>query len=405
MKSKSLPVKKNEEVPFWFNPYSELYKLVYEEVCVTEKTNEKQIISAVIVGVFEKSRRQEDILFEMQELEELVEVLGHTCSDRIIQRVDKKNRNFYLGKGKLQELSEIVKEKEIDYIVCNDEITPVQFRQMITGVRVPVVDRTLIALELFARQSSSRESKLQTQIAQMKYLLPRINSISIAKKGMGDRQNGTFFNRGSGESIYELNQRSINQKINKLQKEIEKSKNSKNVQNKKRENTYKVVLIGYTNAGKTSIMNMLTNNNFEVNNQMFVTTFSRFRRITTLYGRDILVGDTVGFVSKLPSTWLEGFASTIQDIISADLILNVIDAGDLFRGFKEKAVMEILTQLKLENKKIINVYNKMDRLDHSQITLLKNEKSDLGCIFVSAFDTQTMNNLRSEIIERAKNFV
>lgn len=399
MKSASLPVKKNVEVPFWFNPYSELYKLVYDEVCEPVKIDQKKSCTALIVGVFEKKETSEEILFQMQELKELVEVLGHICNDKIIQKVDKKNRTFYLGKGKLQELSELVKEKNIDYVVCNDEITPVQFRQIIDWTRVPVIDRTLIALELFARHSYSKESKLQVEIAQMKYLLPRINSISVSKKNAGDRKNGAFLNRGSGESIYELNQRKIKQRINRLQREIEKSKNSKIVQNKKRSNAYKIILVGYTNAGKTSIMNMLSHNDFEVSDQLFVTTFNRFRKIGTLQKKDVLIGDTVGFVSKLPSTWLEGFDSTIQDIISADVVLNVIDAGDPFRKYKEKTVMEILDQVMVDNKKVVHVFNKMDHLGIEQTVLLKKENEHINCVFVSSLEKQDMIFLKSKVWE------
>ncbi len=403
MKSISSQVKKNEEIPFWFNPYSELYKLVYEEICEPINTKEKQICTAFIVGVFEKSETKESILFQMQELEEFVAVLGHDCYDRLIQRVGKKNRIFYLGKGKLQELRERIKNKNIDYIVCNDEITPVQFRQLIGEVRVPVIDRTLIALELFARHSFSKESKLQVQSAQMKYLLPRINSISAFSKNAGDRKNGAFLNRGKGESIYELNQRKIKERIMGLEKEIEKAKNSKIVQGKKRRDAYKVILTGYTNAGKTSIMNRLTHNQFEVNDQMFVTTFSRFRKMGILHERDVLLGDTVGFITKLPSIWLEGFESTIQDIRLADLILNVIDAKDIYRKFKEKTVREILVQLKVENKKIVNVFNKIDSLKEEEIVLLKKEQDNRNCIFVSSLKKKDMADLKEKIWEVLNN--
>lgn len=287
--------------------------------------------------------------------------------------------------------------------MCNDEITPVQFRQLMDEVKVPVIDRTLIALELFARHSYSKESKLQVQSAQMKYLLPRINSISAFSKNVGDRKNGAFFNRGRGESVYELNQRKIKERIIGLEKEIKRSRNSKVVQSKKRENAYKVILAGYTNAGKTSIMNRLTNHQFEVNDQMFVTTFSRFRKIGVLHGRDVLLGDTVGFVTKLPSTWLEGFESTIQDISSADLILNVMDATDTFRKFKEKTVREILAQLKIENKKIVNVFNKTDGLREEQIVLLKKEQGKEDCIFVSSLKKKDMVYLKEKVWEVLNN--
>lgn len=404
MITKSLPIKEHEEVPFWFNPYNELYKLVYQDQCEKKEIDNKEQIRVLAVGVFLKKEPEEEIEFQMSELEELVEALGHTCVYRAVQRVDRKNRNFYLKKGKLIELREVIQTENIDYVICNDELFPVQFRDMINGARVPVIDRTLIVLELFDRQTQAKESKLQVKVAEMKYLAPRVSSITLARNS-SDRQNGAYFSKGSGESIFELNQRKIKNKIEKLEKEIQKSKISKSVQNKKRQNALKTILVGYTNAGKTSIMNMLTKNDFKVSNQVFMTTSSVYRNIGNIGEKDLLVADTVGFIGHLPSTWIEGFYDTIQEIVSADLILHVVDASDKNVLKKVRIVNDILQDIGADTSNIYRVFNKSDSADIEAVQKhLKEEFPEYQQImFISALKKTDVELLKSEVIRTLKN--
>lgn len=408
MKSTSKGVEFNEEVPFWFNPYNELYSKIY----VTNKNNlrdqkitkEKNEIRVVIIGAYIKSVEKEKLDFSIGELEELILALGHEKKGVFIQRLDKMCKNNYIGIGKAEEIKKFVMKNNINYAACNHELTPGQFRTLYDLLNIPIVDRTMIVLELFKRQVKTDIAKKQVQITEYKYMLPRISSIMISKYNQG-RENGAFFSKGSGETTYELTRRYIKERIKKLEKEIKYNDIAIGIQRKLRDNCYKVVLVGYTNAGKTTIMNSLTRSEFEVSSSVFETVGSFFRKMNNVYnneiGRNIIITDTVGFMSDLPSTWLKGFDSTIQELLCADLLLHIIDVSNKFCNWHIQIVDELLNKLNVKKDHYIYVFNKMDVVyDKECLNEMKRKFTPNICI--SANKLVDINKLHNLIIDMAK---
>ena len=408
MKSSSKRVRESEEVPFWFNPYNELYGKVFDD---SDEDNRDYIlggeISVLLVGSYLNKIPKEDIDFSISELQQLINSLNHKCIDRIIQRVSKNNNATYIGKGKALELKDIAEEKRISYIVCNHELTPVQFRNLYNLINIPIVDRTMIVMELFRRQAKTQEAKLQVQLIEYRYMLPRISSI-LMSRGDGDRQNGGLFTKGKGETVYELTQRRIKDKMKVTERNIEKLRKSKNIQKKLRENEFKVVLVGYTNAGKTTIMNYLTKNEFGVSSSVFETLDTVYRKMPYMHYDDkikkqILIADTVGFMSDLPSTWLEGFTSTIDEIKSANLLMHVVDISNKYYEKHIQKVDMILNEVGIGDKLKLYVFNKVDGVqDKSEIYHMLESYRDY--IFISAMNKDDVNALRTKII-KASNIV
>lgn len=396
MNINSQAVRKSDEVPFWFNPYSELYELLFEKKDGPE-VEETAALKVVLIGAFTKNESKENVQFEMDELKDLVGVLGHQTKYSFIQRIDKKSRTQYIGHGKMIEIKDYIENENISYVVCNNELSTLQHKTLSETFKVPVIDRTMIVLEIFSRNSRTKDCKLQVQIALMRYLSSRINMVNVSERNISDRSNSAFYNRGKGESIYELNQRKIKSKILHLEKEIDKIERSKSIQKKRRRNAVKLILVGYTNAGKTSVMNSLAGVQLNAGNQIFLTTESIYRKIGECEGRDVLVCDTVGFLSNLPTTWIEGFQMTIQEIIDADYILHIVDASDEHCIRKTKVTDELLDQIHVDKSKVILVYNKMDQIETNSI---KDDGKSVACI--STFDKTTIEKLKRCIFERIK---
>lgn len=402
MKSSSKRVRPSEEVPFWFNPYNELYEKVFNDNNVGGGGFfEQEEVLVLNVGAYLKKFPKDDIDFSMGELHQLISSLNHKCIDSIVQRTDKNNNTTYIGKGKALELKEIAESKGVSYIVCNHELTPVQFRNLYSLINVPIVDRTMIVMELFRRQAKTQEAKLQVQMIEYKYMLPRISSILMAR-GDGDRKHGGFFTKGKGETVYELTQRKIKDKIKIIERNIEKLKKSKDTQKKLRKNEFKVVLVGYTNAGKTTIMNSLTQNEFGVSSKVFQTLDTVYRKMPYIneeqFSKNILVADTVGFMSDLPSTWLEGFASTINEIENADLLIHVVDISNKYYEKHIKNVDIILNEVGIGEKRKLYAFNKIDGIENKdEMYHMFEDYNDK--IFMSAANKDDINELRKQIIE------
>lgn len=188
-------VEKSDEVPFWFNPYSELYELLFEKKD-NKEAEETDILKVILIGAFTKAESREDIQFEMDELKELVGVLGHQTKRIFIQRISKKSRTQYIGHGKMMEIRDYIESENISYVVCNNELSTLQYKTLSDLLKVPVIDRTMIVLEIFSRNARTKESKLQVQVALMRYLSSRINMVNASEKSVSDRSNGAFYNRG-----------------------------------------------------------------------------------------------------------------------------------------------------------------------------------------------------------------
>lgn len=350
-------------------------------------TNDNEVIrsesyNAIVVGL----EVNENIDKSMDELEALAESADVKVLASMVQRLEKPNNATYIGKGKLTELAEMSKNMEADLVIFNDELSGVQLRNIEDAVEVRVIDRTTLILDIFAKRAISLEGKLQVEYAQLKYRLPRLlglgNSLS--------RQGGGIGTRGPGEKKLETDRRHIQSRMDEIKKQLAEVKASRNTQRAKREksNLPVVSLVGYTNSGKSALMNKL----LEISNHedkqvlerdmLFATLDTAQRLIKLENGWEFILADTVGFVSKLPHALVNAFKSTLEELLYSDLIVHVIDmTSDDFR-FKFEVTKDVLKQIGVHEKKSLVVFNKKDianeKLDYEEEHLEISAKTGEG---------------------------
>ena len=299
----------------------------------------------VLVGVWTEGSAQ-DAENSLKELAALAETAGSEVMDGLIQRRDKADPATYIGSGKVMELRQAVVNTGADTVVCDGELSPAQLRNLEGKVKVKVVDRTALILDIFAQHAKSREGKAQVELAQMTYLLPRL-------RGWGDslsRQSGGasgIGGRGPGETKIETDRRRINDKMAKLRREIKEMKTARDTkrQERRRNNIPSVAIAGYTNAGKSSLMNRLTNAGVLVENALFATLDPTVRKATSSDGRIYTLSDTVGFVRHLPHQLIEAFKSTLEEVSGADLIVHVVDGSHPDPQEQIRAVREVINEI------------------------------------------------------------
>ncbi|MFD2043249.1 GTPase HflX [Ornithinibacillus salinisoli] len=321
---------------------------------------------ALLVGINIKSN-QEDIAYSMEELENLAAACGIKSVGQLTQKLERVNQSHYVGTGKLQELESMLLEQEVDVIIFDDELSPMQIRNLESRLDCEVIDRTTLILDIFAERAKTRESQLQVELAKLRYKLPRLIG---SRESLGRQGGGSGLkNRGAGETKLELDRRKIEEKITKLNNELEKIVKQRNIQRKKRvKNESKVVsLVGYTNAGKSTTMNAVLEENmneadkkvFE-KNMLFATLETSVRRINTGHNKEFLLTDTVGFINKLPHHLVKAFRSTLEEVTEADLLVHVIDYSNPNHEQQKTLTNEILNEIGIENTPVIYVYNKAD---------------------------------------------
>ena len=299
----------------------------------------------VLVGVWTEGTAQ-DAENSLKELAALAETAGSEVLDGLIQRRDKADPATFIGSGKVMELRQSVVNTGADTVVCDGELSPAQLRNLESKVKVKVVDRTALILDIFAQHAKSREGKAQVELAQMTYLLPRL-------RGWGDslsRQSGGasgIGGRGPGETKIETDRRRINDKMAKLRREIKEMKTARDTkrQERRRHNIPSVAIAGYTNAGKSSLMNRLTDAGVLVENALFATLDPTVRKTASSDGRIYTLSDTVGFVRHLPHQLIEAFKSTLEEVSGADLIVHVVDGSHPDPQEQIRAVREVITEI------------------------------------------------------------
>ena len=322
--------------------------------------------NAILVGL----RLEEDITDSMEELEGLAEAAGASVLGQMIQAADRPNTATLIGKGKVEELAELVKAMEADMVVFNDELTGMQLRNLEDALGVRVIDRTILILDIFASRASSREGKLQVELAQLKYRLPRLTGFGKSLSRLG----GGIGTRGPGEKKLETDRRHIERRMTDIKAELSQLKNTRSVQRSRREkNRIPVVaLIGYTNSGKSALMNRLLSvaerdgkTVFE-KDMLFATLDVQQRKVDLENGRQFILIDTVGFVRKLPHSLVEAFKATLEEVTYADLLLHVVDASYENYGFHIQVTDKVMEEIGAGNKEKILVFNKID-LPHDHI--------------------------------------
>lgn len=350
----------------------------------------------ILIGAnFEK---QDHFLESLIELASLADALDYEVINSYSQNLKEINSGYYIGEGKAREIYHEIKNKDIDYIIFNNELSPLQIQNLETLFKTKVIDRTMLILDIFAIRAKTKEAKLQVELASLEYMMPRMLSMN---KDL-DKQRGGNKNKGLGEKLLQLDRRKISRRIVTLKKELLEIEKQKKITSKQRNasSTPKICLVGYTNAGKSSLLNCLielygSNEDKKVfeKNMLFATLDTSTRRIV-VNKKEILISDTVGFVSMLPHSLIESFKSTLQELKSADLLLHVIDQSSpnylIEKKICEETIKEVLDG---DDKRIINVYSKCDLATNNIIEAEDNE------VFISSKTREGIDDLVSLIFE------
>ena len=343
----------------------------------------------VLAGVWTTGTVQEAER-SMRELALLAETAGSVVADGVIQRRDNPDPATYLGSGKAKELRDIVVATGADTVICDGELTPGQLRQLEEVVKVKVVDRTWLILDIFAQHARSREGKAQVSLAQMQYLIPRLRGWgeSLSRQGGGAGGGGSggggVGTRGPGETKIETDRRRIRAQMSKLRRELKEMEKARTTQRQSRARSGipTVAIAGYTNAGKSSLLNRITGAGVLVENALFATLDPTVRKARTPSGREFTLADTVGFVRHLPHQLVEAFRSTLDEVRDADLIVHVVDGSDEDPQGQISAVREVLNEIDAGDVPELIVINKSDIADPDRIATLT--RREVGSVVVSA---------------------
>lgn len=350
---------------------------------------------ALLIGVLINEQNSEILNDHIDELKLLAETAGAIVVGEIYQSIKKINSQYFVGKGKALQIVDQAKELKVKLIIFDDELTPSQIKNFLQLAKeIKIIDRNGLILDIFSKHAKTRESKTQVELAHLEYMLPRLTKQwSHLERQMG----GIGTRAGMGESQIEIDRRLIRQRISKLKKELIQIEKERKIQSKMRNNKYRVSLVGYTNAGKSSLMKCLSGENVYIQNQLFATLDTTIRRVDLDKNHSILLSDTVGFIRKLPHDLVASFKSTLFEVIESDLILIVLDASS--NQIKEHmyTINNVLTELESEDIKTMIILNKIDLIKtKKRIKFLKKNYPD--AVMISAIDHLRINKLINRII-------
>ncbi len=386
------------------------------QIVKTEIYEEK----AVLVGLITPQQNEQKATEYINELAFLAETAGAYPQKFFLQKLDNPNSNFFVGPGKLEEIKNYIKdqaenENEIGLALFDDELSPKQIRNIEKELGIKVLDRTSLILDIFAKRAQTAHAKTQVELAQYKYLLPRLTGMWTHL----ERQRGGIGMRGPGETQIETDRRIILSKISLLKEELKSIDNQKVIQRKNRGKMVRVALVGYTNVGKSTIMNLLSKSDVFAENKLFATLDTTVRKVT-IENLPFLLSDTVGFIRKLPHDLVESFKSTLDEVREADLLVHVVDISHPTFEDQIAVVEKTLQDLKVEDKPTILVFNKIDAFTYTpkeeddltpktreNISLeeLKNTwmaKLQENCIFISAHNKTNLEEFKNLLYKKVK---
>lgn len=351
--------------------------------------------TAILAGI----QLREDISYSMEELEGLAEADGVTVAGQMIQSLERPNTATLIGKGKVEELAELCRNMEADMVIFNDELSGVQLRNLEEALEVRVIDRTILILDIFADRAVSREGKLQVELAQLQYRMPRLTGFGRSLSRLG----GGIGTRGPGEKKLETDRRHIAGRIDDIKAELARIGKTRQVQRSGREKSQipVVALMGYTNSGKSAIMNRLLqlsereDKTVSSQNMLFATLDTQHRKITLEQGSEFILIDTVGFVSRLPHSLVEAFKSTLEEVRYADLLIHVVDSSYENRDFYMEVTNKVIEQIGAGDKDQIVAYNKMDIAKSVPLDVSGHE-----AVYLSAKTGENINVLVEKIREK-----
>ncbi|MCF8000744.1 MAG: GTPase HflX [Halanaerobiales bacterium] len=351
-----------------------------------------------------KNRKENALLVSddetsIKELGQLADTSGVHSIKYFTYRLDKINPAYYIGKGNLEKIKEIINNYGINLVIFDNQLSPAQLRNIEEELGVKILDRNQLIMDIFALHAQSKESKIQVELAQLEYLLPRL----VGRGEELSRLAGGIGTRGPGETKLEVDRRRIEKKIHRLKEKLKDIKGDREVQRKSRKDPI-ISLVGYTNAGKTTILNFLTGDDSLVEDQLFATLDSRARSYELPNGKNVIITDTVGFIKNLPHQLIASFRSTLEEITEADLILHIIDASDEEVTQKINVVEKELIELGIQDKPIQKVFNKIDLIDSRTKKDLEIQYPE--AIFISAeenINTKRLRNKLCDFVEKSMN--
>jgi len=358
-----------------------------------------------IVGLAIKPGKKKETESHLEELALLTKTAGGKPVKRFLQQVERPHPATFVGRGMLDAISDYVKENEIDTVVFDDELSPSQLRNIENVLQCKILDRTNLILDIFAGRARTAHARIQVELAQYNYLLPRLAHMWTHL----ERQQGGIGLRGPGEREIETDRRIIREKINRLKKELLRIDRQKNTQRRSRGKLVRVALVGYTNAGKSTLLNLLSNSRVLTENKLFATLDTTVRRVV-IKNLPFLLADTVGFIHKLPHFLVESFKATLDEVREADLLLHVIDSSHPDFEAQMRVVSSTLQDIGANDKPVFTLFNKIDLMNE------KNRGSDKGnpnmavppdlnsdtSIYISALGKINIDVLRRELYERVK---
>lgn len=358
---------------------------------LTQKT-EKEKIVLVALQLDENPRT---FAYALKEMENLIDTAGGEVIATLTQKLDKPCGKTLLGKGKLEELVTLCQETACDLVVCYQSLSPSQLRTLSDTLNLRVIDRVQLILDIFAKRAKSSEGKLQVKLAQLNYLLPRL----VGQGTELSRQGGGIGTRGPGESKLETDRRHIQAQVDKIKEDLRELEKHRSLlrDQRKQSPSYQFGLIGYTNAGKSTLQNALTDANTYAKDQLFATLDPLTRKIDSQQAYEITLTDTVGFIQKLPTTLIHAFKSTLEESKAVDFLLHVVDASDREYQLHEKVVYELLEELKMNDIPKITIYNKMD------LACEDFRPSQEDCICISALNSEDISRLQTHLYTLMKN--
>ncbi len=349
---------------------------------------------AILVGL----QRKEDISYSMEELAGLAEAAGAEVLGKVIQTMEKPNTATMIGKGKVEEVAEMARNMEADVVIFNDELTGMQLRNLEDAVGVRIIDRTILILDIFASRADSREGKLQVELAQLKYRMPRLTGFGKSLSRLG----GGIGTRGPGEKKLETDRRHIERRMEDIKKELADLRRTRGVQRNRREKSGipVVALVGYTNSGKSALMNSILSmtdkeeKTVVEKDMLFATLDAQSRGVTLDTNHRFILVDTVGFVSKLPHSLVEAFKATLEEVLYADLLLHVVDSSYEENRFHIDVTNKVLGEIGAAAKEKVMVFNKIDLAPSFEAPV-----TNLDNLFVSAKTGENLDLLIEKIKE------
>ncbi len=378
---------------------------------ITKKEQEK----AVLVGIINHKQSDKQVKEYLDELKFLTDTAGAKTMKVFTQKIDNPNTKTFVGSGKINDIKDYVAENEIDLVIFDDELSPTQLRNIEKVLETRILDRTNLILDIFANRARTAHSKAQVELAQYQYLLPRLTRMWTHL----ERQRGGIGLRGPGETEIETDRRIIRDKISRLKEQLVKIDKQKATQRKNRGKMMRVALVGYTNVGKSTIMNMLAKSEIFAEDKLFATLDTTVRKVV-IENLPFLLSDTVGFIRKLPHSLVESFKSTLDEVRESDILIHVVDISHPNFEDQINTVNETLAEIDKTEKPTYIVFNKIDnytyiKKDDDDLTErteenysleeMKNHwlaKANNPCVFISALQKQNVEKFRSMLYEKVK---